>query len=209
MKKNLLLLGAAFLLAVGANAQVSYGVKAGVNLPKLKFTGDGTGTSYTTNAATNFHVTGYASLFAAPNFAIQPGLSLQGKGGKFKEDGMVEIDGEDSATLNFMSLEIPVNAVYYIPTGEAGSVFLGAGPYVGFNISGKGKSGGVSEDVDFGSGQEEFKRLDYGANFTAGYKLSNGFLVNAAYGLGLGNLTNIDGAKMRNQVLSFGVGFEF
>lgn len=197
------------MLAVGANAQVSYGVKAGVNLPKLKFTGDGTGTSYTTNAATNFHVTGYASLFAAPNFAIQPGLSLQGKGGKFKEDGMVEIDGEDSATLNFMSLEIPVNAVYYIPTGEAGSVFLGAGPYVGFNISGKGKSGGVSEDVDFGSGQEEFKRLDYGANFTAGYKLSNGFLVNAAYGLGLGNLTNIDGAKMRNQVLSFGVGFEF
>src|SRR5690606_16509658 len=99
MKKILLSLGAAFLLAAGAQAQTSWGLKAGVNFPKV--TASGGNVSVDSKAATNFHVTGYASIPAAPNFAIQPGLSLQGKGGK------ADILGED-ITTNLMYLELPV-----------------------------------------------------------------------------------------------------
>lgn len=203
MKRILLSLGAILLLAVGADAQVSYGIKAGVNLPKLKATADAANVSYTTKASTNFYVSGYANIFVAPNFAVQPGLSLQGKGGKDKIEGLI------SGSTNIMALDIPVNAIYYIPTGNTGSVFVAAGPYLGFNLFGKDKANGESEDISFGSKEDEVKRIDYGLNFQAGYKFSNGFLINGGYGLGLANLGNVSGAKIHNKILSFGVGFEF
>src|SRR5690606_21120438 len=200
MKKILLSLGAAVLFIAGAQAQTGYGLKAGVNMPKITVTSDGT-SDYTSDASTNFYVTGYANIFAAPNFAIQPGISLQGKGGKG------EILGAEG-TVNLMSIDVPVNLVYYIPAGT-GNVFLGAGPYVGFNVSGQSKLGDIKTDINFGSEVDELKVVDYGANFQAGYKLSNGFLINAGYGLGIGSLSNVDGVKMKNRVLSFGLGFEF
>lgn len=199
MKKVLLTLGVALLTAVGAQAQIGYGVKAGVNFPKLNYSGGNA--SYSTSTSTNFYLSGYANIPAASNFTIQPGVSLQGKGGK------VEV-GNLSTTRNLMSIEIPVNAVYYIPTGTSGSVFIGAGPYVGFNVSGKDKIGDSKSDIKFGSDADQMKVVDYGANFQLGYKLSNGFLINGGYGLGLGNMSNVDGFKIKNNVFSVGIGFE-
>ncbi|WP_164123699.1 MULTISPECIES: outer membrane beta-barrel protein [Sphingobacterium] len=199
MKKVLLTLGVALLTAVGAQAQIGYGVKAGVNFPKLNYSGGNV--SYNTSTSTNFYLSGYANIPAASNFVVQPGVSLQGKGGKY-ETGNIE------SKTDLMSIEIPVNAVYYIPTGASGSVFIGAGPYVGFNVSGKNKVGDVKTDIKFGSNADETKVVDYGANFQLGYKLSNGFLINGGYGLGLGNMSNVDGLKVKNNVFSVGIGFE-
>lgn len=200
MKKILLSLGAAILLAAGAQAQTGWGLKAGLNFPKTSLSG-GRG-SYDTKSSTNFYVTGYASIPTATNFAIQPGLSLQGKGGKIEE-------GNTEFKTNLMYLEVPVNAVYYIPAGYTGSVFIGAGPYLGLGLSGKEKVNGKSTDIDFGSKDGELERFDWGFNFLLGYKLNNGFLINGGYGLGLGNLSNVNGLKMKNKVFSLGVGFEF
>lgn len=199
MKKVLLTLGVALLTAVGAQAQIGYGVKAGVNFPKLSYSGGNV--SYNTSTSTNFYLSGYANIPAASNFTIQPGVSLQGKGGKY-EGGNIE------TKTDLMSIEIPVNAVYYIPTGASGSVFIGAGPYVGFNVSGKNKVGDVKTDIKFGSKADEMKVVDYGANFQLGYKMANGLLINGGYGLGLGNMSNVDGLKVKNNVFSVGIGFE-
>ena len=204
MKKIILSLGAALLLAAGAQAQVSYGLKAGVNLGKYSNFGDDQKNN------TSFYVTGFADLPVAPQFSIQPGVSLQGKGQKFEFNDL-------SSSVNVMSIEIPVNAVYYIPAGT-GNIFLGAGPYVGFNVSGKRKKnrlvGGdgivdTNEDINFGNGDRETKVVEAGANFMAGYKFGNGLLINAGYGLGLTNLSNFSDNKISNRVLSFGVGFQF
>lgn len=210
MKKILLSLGAALLLAAGAQAQTSFGLKAGVNLGK--YSGLGSDLNDFQKMNPSFYVTGFADLPVASQFSIQPGVSLQGKGSKLK--GSVEgFDGTN--TINTMSIEVPVNAVYWIPAGS-GNVFLGAGPYIGFNISGKEKnkgttdfgSGEIETDINFGSADDEMKVIDAGANFMAGYKLSNGLLINAGYGLGLTSLYNT-GDKVSNRVLSFGVGFQF
>lgn len=213
MKKVLLSLGAALLFAVGAQAQVGYGLKAGVNLGKYSNVTDEESDYQKNNVS--FYLTGFADLPVAPQFSIQPGVSLQGKGNKFEASGDL---ADGSWTTNVMSIEVPVNAVYYIPAG-AGNVFLGAGPYVGFNVSGKHKvegSFGDSEaseefDIEFGSGDDQMKRIEAGANFMAGYKLPNGFLINASYGLGLTNLNNSSDSdnKVSNRVLSFGIGFQF
>lgn len=204
MKKILLSLGAAFLLAAGAQAQTSWGLKAGVNLNKIS--------NYQSNQsnATSFHVTGFADIPVAPSFSIQPGVSLQGKGTKY-EATVAGVTGE--ATLNTMSIEIPVNAVYYIPAGT-GDVFLGAGPYIGFNVSGKAKGSVdgnefINHDLKFSGDDKDLNIIDAGINFLGGYKFGNGLLLNAGYGLGLSNLNPHNGDSFSNRVLSFGVGFQF
>ncbi|KGE13674.1 porin family protein [Sphingobacterium deserti] len=208
MKKILLSLGAALLLAAGAQAQTSWGLKAGVNLGKYSNLGDDQ------NNNTSFHVTGFADLPVAANFSIQPGVSLQGKGTRFFDDFNGVANTEYSR--NVMSIEVPVNAVYWIPAGS-GNVFLGAGPYIGFNVSGKDKlrgdvgnvSGDTEWDLDFSGDDRDMNVIDAGANFMAGYKLANGFLINAGYNLGLSQLVPNASDRVSNRVWSFGVGFQF
>jgi len=203
MKKILLTLGVAFAIATGAQAQTGYGFKAGVNLGEYSNFPSGQSVN------TSFYVTGYADLPIAPNFSIQPGISLQGKGTKYS---LSEEEIFNSTTLkasadykwNVMSIEIPVNAVYYIPTGDAGKVFLGAGPYIGFNVSGKAKINGTiiderggnkevikvddSNNLKLSGSNKDLNVIDAGLNFMAGYKFNNGFLLNAGYNLGLTNI---------------------
>lgn len=209
MKKVLLTLGAAALIFGAANAQVSYGLKAGVNLGKYS--------NFVDNPSNNtsFHVTGFADLPVAPNFSIQPGLSLQGKGTKY-EDSWGSVASAE-ITRNTMSIEIPVNAVYYIPTGMAGSIFLGAGPYVGFNVSGRdrvaasiGDSGASRDrDLSFSGDDKDLNVVDAGVNFLGGYRFGNGLLLNAGYGLGLTQLVPNANNTVSNRVWQFGVGFQF
>lgn len=208
MKKLLFSLGVALLMSTITYAQTNYGIKAGLNLPKIQLTSDAANISYTSDASTSFYIGGYANAFVSPNFAIQPGLSLQGKGGKVNVNDFAE-GAPGSGTIQILSVEIPVNAVYYIPTGTVGSVFIGAGPYLGCNLSAKAKSGNFSQDINIGSGREEMKRIDYGANFLGGYKLSSGLLFNVGYGLGIANMDNTSDPIEKNRVLSFGIGFEF
>ena len=213
MKKLLLSFGAVVLLAAGAQAQTSYGLKAGVNLGKFSNQSD-VAKDYQKNNV-SFYVTGFADIPVAPQFSVQPGISLQGKGHKYE----INNDNSDgSITTNLMSIEIPVNAVYYIPAGT-GNVFIGAGPYVGYNVSGKVKGKGNlgdwgvegDTDIDFSGDDKDMKPLDAGVNFLAGYKLGNGFLINAGYGLGLTNMSPSDNSdnKFSTRTLSFGVGFQF
>ncbi|MFZ4863711.1 porin family protein [Sphingobacterium sp. Mn56C] len=206
MKKILLSLGAALLLAAGAQAQTGYGLKAGVNIGK--YSNDGGSKNNT-----SFHVTGFADLPVASNFSIQPGVSLQGKGDKGTYT-TGNLNGIES-TRNTMSIEIPVNAVYYIPTGTAGSVFLGAGPYIGFNVSGKeklkGNLGNYTGEKDWSlkiGNDKDLKAIDAGANFMLGYKLNNGFIINAGYNLGLTDVLPRLNGTQANRVWSFGIGFQ-
>lgn len=199
MKK--LLLSAAILFgSLGAFAQggLGYGLRAGVNIPKYSTGFDETKTN------TGFFVTGYLDAPISPYFSIQPGLSLQNKGTKWKP---TDTRGEEKESI--MTLDIPVNAVAKFPAGT-GNFFLGAGPYVGFGLSGKFKGddeqGKFENDIEFGS-DKDLKRTDFGINFLAGYQLSNGFQINAGYGLGLTNLAPTDRGSIKNRVWSVGIGF--
>ncbi|WP_293882007.1 hypothetical protein [Sphingobacterium sp. UBA1498] len=62
------------------------------------------------------------------------------------------------------------------------------------------------------SGDENgVQHFDAGLNLLGGYKLTNGFLINAGYGLGLTNMAkeSFDGASIKNRVFSVGVGYQF
>lgn len=228
--KKLLLSSAAILFATGAFAQTTMtgsdariGIKAGVNLSTYSGTG-ALDRDYKTNVGYNF--TAYGDFGVGNNFFIQPGISLQNKGTKLTSSGTI---AGNTVTGTFkqdvMAIEVPINAVLRIPTGDAGAIQLSAGPYVGFNIAGKNKysgsfSNGTSEttfsdrDIEFGSeSNDDLSSVDFGANFGLAYRLNNGVTVGANYGLGLSNLVPKDARsnddKLRNRVLGFSVGYSF
>ncbi|WP_028297605.1 porin family protein [Olivibacter sitiensis] len=208
--KKLLLSVTAALVATGAFAQqeMGWGLKAGINFPKYNWSGNNTETSSTTN----FHITAFLDAPIAENwFYIQPGVSLQGKGAELFSSEI----GNSSVKQNTMWIEVPVNFVAKFPVAEAGSFFLGAGPYVAFGISGKNKY-----DSDYGSTETEFdfgkdgtlKSTDFGLNFIGGYEFSNGLMIHGGYAMGL---TDIRGSnneyfpenKLTNRVWTVGLGF--
>lgn len=220
--KKITLLAAGFLIAgTVAQAQTTtstiggtkWGLKAGVNLAKYSF-GNDDGENPETNTATNLHVTGYLDLPVGGVFSVQPGLSLQGKGGEY-------YDNENSKLQdNTMAIEIPVNLVAKMPIGVTGtSIFLGAGPYASYAISGQRKldfdddRDDIKRDLEFGNDTgDDLKAADFGINLLGGVQLNNGFNIGAGYGLGLSDLRpNGEGGngQKNNRVLSFSVGFAF
>ncbi|SOD15192.1 porin family protein [Pedobacter xixiisoli] len=206
MKKILLLLTLAAGLNVATNAQdkpVSFGVKAGVAFPNLVYSAEGMSAS--ADAKTSFYVGAIADINVSEIFSVQPGLTFMNKG--TKSDAL-----DAGASINFSYLELPVNLVANFNAGP-GKFFLGAGPYAAYALSGNSKVDGEKYDAEFGSGEEQVKRMDFGVNFLTGYKLTNGLNLHVGYGLGLGNLSNISengtDLKIKNKVFSVGLGFNF
>jgi len=215
MKKLLLSLALVTGLSAIALAQepVKFGVKAGLALPSQ--TTSAMGLSISTSSKTSFYVGAVADISLSPIFSLQPGLTYVGKGGKVDFSEMAEEAGlepgdfeELKQTINFSYLELPVNLVANFNAGT-GKVFVGAGPYAAYALSGNAKAGDLKEDAEFGSGEDQVKRMDFGINFLGGYQLSNGLNIHAGYGLGLSNLENNSNTATKNRVFSFGLGFMF
>ena len=215
--KKLLILALTLMAGGGAFAQttslspIKFGLKAGVNFPQYNFSLDDAD-DIETNSTTNFHVTGFIDAPLGGVLSVQPGLSLQGKGAKFTSNNSdVEI------TQNTMWLEVPVNLVGNIPVGAAGSVFLGAGPYAAFGLSGqdKAETNNTSTETDIEFGDEtgdDLKGTDFGVNFTAGFRMNSGLMIGGGYGLGLTDLrpTGEGGnGKQTNRVWSVSLGWSF
>lgn len=226
--KKLLLSASVLLLATGAFAQSKMtgetgriGVKAGVNLARMHASGNGEDlVNDNTKDNVGYTITAFGDFGVGKNFFIQPGISLQNKGTKL-EGTVGSVTGTYKADV--MAIEVPINAVLRIPTGDAGAVQVSAGPYIGFNISGQSKAtatsgnnqGTVKEDLNFGSKTtDDLSGTDFGANFGLAYRMNSGIQVGANYGLGLTDLTakdnrNNNAPKLTNRVLGFTVGYSF
>lgn len=216
------------MLATGAFAQTTmsgntarFGLKAGVNLSTYSGSG-ATDLDYKNNVG--YNVTAFGDFGVGNNFFIQPGVSLQNKGAKLENSvtsGNTTISG--TFKQDVMVIEVPVNAVVRIPTGDAGAIQVSAGPYVGFNVSGKNKYTGsystganvgtdYSRDIKFGSAtSDDLSSIDFGANFGLAYRTTSGISLGANYGLGISNLIPSDSrsndSKLKNRVLGFTIGY--
>lgn len=97
---------------------------------------------------------------------------------------------------------------YYVTEGLS----LQAGPQIGFLLSAKGKTEAsamglsIEEEEDV---KDEFKGLDFGLNFGAGYELENGLGFDVRYNLGLSNISDYDDANGGNGVFQITVGYAF
>jgi hypothetical protein len=193
MKKLYLLLLTVFSLAA-ANAQVQFGVKAGANFSNLSVSGDN-GSEADTKTKVGFHGGAFVSVPVFSEFTLQPELVFSSQGAKS------DMSGNDF-TLNSNYLNIPVLLKY---NNESG-FFAEIGPQLGFLMSAKVKSGGVSADV-----KSAYQSTDVSGVLGIGYLIKSVNVgIDARYNLGFTNIAKDSGdEKLKNSVFQVGLFYVF
>lgn len=174
MKKVFLTLFAACMV-FAASAQMTGGIKAGLNLASIKYDLEGIGSD--DEGSTSFHVGGYLSFPLSDALSVQPELLYSA----FK--------GEDSdLALNFLS--IPVMLKYTI----AEKFNVQAGPQYGLLLS-----------TDPSDAKDDLKG-DFTLNLGAGADFGK-FNITARYGIGLGNISDVDGLDLKINNFQISAGY--
>lgn len=188
MKKLIFTLSLIGIATAGAFAQLSIGVKGGLNIANQKYSYQGI--SVSPDALMGFHIGGYVNIAPSEKFSIQPELLFNMVGSK------IDFDGESAKTkLSYVS--IPVMFKF----NPAPIFNIHAGPQFGFLMSAK------QEDEDIKDG---LKGLDLGAGVGVGVDLPMGLNFTARYVIGLSNIADdVDGTdvEVKNNVIQFSVGY--
>ena len=192
MKKILMTVAFAALTIVGANAQVKFGARAGLNLANLASKSNDV--KVETNIRPSFYVGGLAEFAFNDVVLMDAGLTYSNQGAKAKEG-----DGKYiQHTLN-----LPVWIKY-----DFEGFRPKAGLYAGYILSAQGKSNGKTETID----SNAYNHFDYGIGLGAEYNLpNNGLFFEASYNWGLANLDKNGDSKnyTNNRVIQIGVGYKF
>src|SRR5690606_30593652 len=153
MKKPRLLAAECFLVSIsGAYAQVSYGLKAGVNLANLTISGDIEDVLEPSLMA-GFHAGEFVNFDVAENFSVQPELWYSSSGAEYEYEDEEEFG---SGKLKVGYLNLPVMAQYQVVEG----LYVEAGPQIGLLLSAKDEFEGDEEDI-----KDDVKDLDFGLGF--------------------------------------------
>lgn len=203
MKKLILAASFTAIAASSTTAQeLTFGPEVGINLSNVG------GDVSNTDMKIGLKAGVVANIPAGGGFYLQPGLFFSQKGFKTSSE-FLGVKATGTTNLNY--LELPVNVLYRFDLGNAGGIFASAGMYAAYAVSGKTKSEvlGIetSDKIDFGSGISETKPFDWGANFGLGYETPWGVYVRGQYGLGLGNLSNVDDYKVKNNSIQITLGY--
>ena len=212
MKCRMMFLSTAVLLGLGAFGQskmyatraTTFGITGGINWNNINGK-NATGDDLNNELKTGFNGGINIELPLSNGFYVQPGVEYRQKGS--------ELSNGNKLTLSY--IDIPVNFLYK-PAMGTGRMLLGFGPYIGFGVNGKVKSADdTKRDVSFNnkySASEaqdlQFKKLDAGANFMAGYEFKCNMSVALKAQLGLIDInpdTDIAGDKTRYRNTGFGL----
>lgn len=208
--------------AVSASAQLSFGVKAGLNMSTITDVED-------SDMKIGYKVGPTVEYMFAPNMGIQSGLLLSSKGVKsslsYHDDYENETINQD-ATINSNYLELPILFAYKFAIAPDTKVYLNAGPYLAYGIFGKTK---FKYTIDGYSGDYEVKydtfgddyydenlethypgmeRFDFGLSFGAGMEITK-FNFGLNYDLGLKKVYDVDGDSPKNSNFWISAGYKF
>ena len=196
MKRIVFLCVVVVLTASYAQAQISFGVRAGGGVTGLSSGGDG---------KVGLEFGGVVDGKLSDAFSVQPALLISTLGDKVSRGFLFETV---SAKVNLTYIQVPVNVQYKkLLTEIEGfniSLILQAGPYFGYGISGKikteatisGKTSNTKESVKFGNGEGyHYKSLDCGLGLGAGVDFAEFMQINLGFNHGLVNISNAADAK--------------
>lgn len=176
MKKTILslvALVAAFTFATPSQAQVKFGVKAGLNVNSVSLD----------NLSSNIDGDNRTGFFAGLTADVT--LPLVGLGADIsvlydnKVIGLSENGMDDTKTLHYVTL--PINAKYTIGFSSLASVYLATGPQFSWNVGGRSWA---PSHIDEGW---ELKKSEFSWNVGAGVTVLSHVRVGYNYNIGLGN----------------------
>lgn len=180
-----LVLGALLLLAAPAQAQVKFGLKAGLNVSKVKLDKE----VFDSKNRTGFFV-GPMVEFSIPLVGLNLDAALLydnkvvGVKGEAGDD--IEIDKDE--TLQY--LDIPINLKYVIGLGSMASVYVATGPQFSYNIG----------DKKLFDNSYSLKSSQFSWNFGAGVKLVQHLQVGYNFNLGMGNTADVKSGTVAGEV---------
>jgi len=204
MKKIIFVLSVSvFCFQVAGFSQTRVGLSGGVSVANMKDKVNGD-----SKAGAMFGLVLDAPLCKSKNWSFHPSLSYVQKGLVEPHPAGTLIDKQYVA-LRYM--ELTADFLYYLPGGK-GSFYIGAGPSLDFNVPSKRVAvtdgDKVITDIAFGKTPEnDFKGVDFGADFAAGYRMNGGFFIALNYNKGLRNLvTEGTSGTIKNQYIGIQLG---
>lgn len=195
MKQKLILSCVIIFTLPGLYAQRA-GIRAGFNLAHSNYAVEGLG--ITTSNLPRYQVGLVAEMPIWKSLFVNSGINYTVKGVSLSFLG-------SDIEFAISYLEVPLNLVYKYDLGLA-RVFGLAGPYVGYGLKAKSIKGSDVNEIEFGSNDNQMKRIDYGFNLGTGIEFDK-FSFVVEYGLGIPNLSNVADERMKNGVLSFTIAY--
>ena len=202
--KKMRLTAVVVMLAIvtAVSAQMSLGIKGGVNMSNLVYDDD----VNDKNPKIGFNIGLAADYEFAPSVALQTGLFFTTKGYKFDSESV-------DYTENLMYVQLPVHLAYKIDVMPGTRVVLHAGPYAAYGVGGSrkldvGELGSMDVDKIFGDGAFQYKPFDAGLGFGVGAEFG-AILVDLGWDMGLVDISNSDNGSVKNQNAYLSVGYKF
>ena len=221
--KKLVVVAAAMLLFIGANAQVGFGVKAGGNASFLsKATAEELGVKETVDASKmiiGFHAGAFANLSFGEFFGLQPEILYSAQGGKYSADIFFD-DPTAVGDISFKLSYINVPVMFEVKPATNFSILVG--PQIGLLVGKKMVVSDGSVDVTIkGSELEDemgddakFNSIDFSAAVGAQYTIANHFVIGARYNIGFNPFmkstdSSIKTSGWANNTIQLSLGYKF
>lgn len=191
MRISVLTLILAIATVAPATAQMSYGVKAGVNYADVSFDGD-----VASSGRVGLLAGGFATIPLFGWLAVQPEVIYTVKG-----TAVDVADIKSDLIVNYV--EVPLLARISIRR----KIYVAVGPSMAFRVRARSRTafGGSTEEIDL---KEDVESFDLGVVGAAGIDLGR-WVFDGRYTHGLSDIDASDDAKMRNRVLSVSAGIRF
>jgi len=211
MKRSLFIIVAVVISAIclpdKVNAQMKFGVQAGLNIPNM-LEKDNNG-KFDTKSLTGYNVGVLFDFLNNDNFNIVTGLKISSKGMKYiSVNGQLETEYKYKTTN--LDLPICVKAGYEIDDNF--KLFGLGGGYLGYGLSGTYYEDGEGFDIGWEDECETgLKRLDYGIVIGAGVRYKS-IQLTVDYQIGLKNLSQMvetPDVSMKNRVLGISLAYYF
>jgi hypothetical protein len=174
MKKifSIIAVVAAFVLAVPAQAQVQFGIKAGLNVNKVSLSD--VGSNFDGENRTGFFA-GVTADITLPIVGLGADISLLYDN---KVAGTSVNDKEVNKTLQY--IDVPINIKYTLGFSSLASVYLATGPQFAFNI---GDRGWALSDLNK---DWELKKSEFSWNVGAGVTVRSHIRIGYNYNIAIG-----------------------
>lgn len=178
---TLVVLVAATLVAIPAQAQIKFGLKGGLNITDMSLSSEEL-----------FETSNRAGFFIGPTVKFTlpiVGLGIDASALYDQREAKVKDSDEK---LKQKAINIPINLRYDIGLGSLAAIYLAAGPQFGFNIGDKHQT--LIEDV----AEWKLKTSNFSVNVGAGVMLLSHLQVGANYNIvcgKTGEVTVFDGVR--------------
>jgi len=199
------------MIADAAVAQVRFGLTVGGNASN--FTESGIVASSDRSYKLGFQGGLVADFGITSNFSVIPELLFSQRGSAYVAK-YGDVKNSVSTTLNY--LQLPVNLALKFSIGGNSKLLVFAGGYTGYGLSGQmnfeakmdGQTNTSSEDLTFGTKDNEVNPFDYGVNAGFGAQFGKSF-IKVQYNLGLNNLYNGTDTALKNTNIGLSLGYFF